>query len=104
MNHQASYVMNLSLKRHKDTRFNVTNRCQITLMHSSARRSAPQAECRGHDAADESSECSSHAFQTRPHALYEVIELVEVLIDEAKDSKNDPLTKIIGVISQAIEE
>jgi len=49
MNHQASYVMNLSLKRHKDTRFNVTNRCQITLMLSSAQRSAPQVEYQAHD-------------------------------------------------------
>ena len=49
MNHQVSYVMNLSLKRHKDTRFIVTNRCQIKSMPSSARRSAPQMEYRGQD-------------------------------------------------------
>ena len=41
MNHQASYVMNLSLKRHKDTRFNVTNRCQITPMPSKVIDVAP---------------------------------------------------------------
>ena len=62
--------MNLSLKRHKDTRFIVTNRCQIKPMPSSARRSAPQVEYRGRDAADESSKCSSHASQTRPHTLF----------------------------------